>query len=553
MPPPLPAYNIDWVLSNSSNVHLATDRDWFKSYYPFHSTVKTIKGTSIPVLGVGTVDLPLKEHVKKAGSNTINLRHVLHVPSSPCNIVSSSELSVCYRLDGDSLTPKIGSQRGRQLGFVECPKLPRLRLKGQGPAHTSLDKDQDYVVGIVWVAKERKRWKASKEGGLEREAWKDGFYTAEEWEWFEKYGGERHFFWDFELGSVDNMKDRFLGREIAREMMLGDKRVDAFYEEDEDDDEDGDEDGDEDDDEKPFYSAGEIRYLRNGYDGELVFMQLKGLNIRKLEDRMEGRRIVRWEMDQYGIDEDFDCYPPSGSDTSEEPDLVLAKPYFSKAQLVWIRKKYEYMFRFMDSHNLKPYLKEDCVKGRAIVQERMKEEGFEDEDGGDREGKGEDNSKDNGEEESESGSEDEGPFYSTREEEYLEKNYGGELKFLQLLQLDIDKRKDRVKVRRAVHAMMSYVSSEHDEEEYREWLEEPKGKWAAHFADKHFTASQLVWMKLEYDESSFEFLMSYKLSPFKDEDCVKGEEILQEHIKTDEETRELDDLYGKDWDDDVCL
>lgn len=59
MPPQGAAYNVDWILSNTSNVHVANDRAWFTTYTPYRTKISGMPGggPSIDVHGIGTVVL----------------------------------------------------------------------------------------------------------------------------------------------------------------------------------------------------------------------------------------------------------------------------------------------------------------------------------------------------------------------------------------------------------------------------------------------------------------------------------------------------------------
>ncbi|CAL8584315.1 hypothetical protein XPA_009918 [Xanthoria parietina] len=42
MPPPKPIYDFDWLYSNISNIHIASHRDWFTSYTPFDTELRSV-------------------------------------------------------------------------------------------------------------------------------------------------------------------------------------------------------------------------------------------------------------------------------------------------------------------------------------------------------------------------------------------------------------------------------------------------------------------------------------------------------------------------------
>ena len=161
MDPQAPAYKVDWVVSAASNVSAAKDREWFTDYYPFASTHNDTAGQPIQVIGIGTVSLPLK---KKVGTRDYILHNVLHVPGLRCNIVCAShmlktcEIPASFSLQSveqfnsrtslptklkDALNGTIKDKKtGSAVGLLECPKLPKLRLKGLAPGKPVLQRMQ---------------------------------------------------------------------------------------------------------------------------------------------------------------------------------------------------------------------------------------------------------------------------------------------------------------------------------------------------------------------------------------------------------------------------
>ena len=154
-------YNVDWILSHDSNIHIATSRDWFDTYTPLTSTVYSVIG-SHPAIGIGSVSIPVKPSVKKPGSNTITLSDVLHVPDAFANVVCTSLLKSDYDIErggskwDESWIRNKPAAGGRKLSIIEAPVLPKLRLTGQTSGHTSL-KDlslKSTFEGFLWPQKE---------------------------------------------------------------------------------------------------------------------------------------------------------------------------------------------------------------------------------------------------------------------------------------------------------------------------------------------------------------------------------------------------------------
>ncbi|MCJ1324658.1 hypothetical protein MMC10_001320 [Thelotrema lepadinum] len=164
-------YDVDWVLSDTSNVHIATSREWFDTYTSLTSTVhdRANPERSHPAIGIGSVSIPVKPYANKPGSNTITLSGVLHVPHAFSNVVCISLLKADYEIEGcapeweDSWIRHKQTAGGRKLGIVEVPVLPKLRLKGQPSGHTSLENESCNFEGLLWPLNEVEKWE--KESG----------------------------------------------------------------------------------------------------------------------------------------------------------------------------------------------------------------------------------------------------------------------------------------------------------------------------------------------------------------------------------------------------
>ena len=169
MDPQLPAYNIDWVFSTTSNVSAAKDKEWFTDYHEFTSTLNGVAGGPVPVNGIGTVTLPLKKFVNKGGYKDLILHNVLHAPDLPCNIVCARQMlktceiqentslwcigkfnltSIPMNMDNATVSKFKDKKTGVIVGLLECPKLPKLRLKGQAAGLTCLDKNATHSLSL---------------------------------------------------------------------------------------------------------------------------------------------------------------------------------------------------------------------------------------------------------------------------------------------------------------------------------------------------------------------------------------------------------------------
>ncbi|KAK5071550.1 hypothetical protein LTR64_004672 [Lithohypha guttulata] len=81
----------DWIFSSASNIHVAVDKYWFKTFTPFDTYVLTVAGQKqISVRGIGSVDLKIRCKPNNHQSRVITLDNVLYVPGWVCNIFSDS-------------------------------------------------------------------------------------------------------------------------------------------------------------------------------------------------------------------------------------------------------------------------------------------------------------------------------------------------------------------------------------------------------------------------------------------------------------------------------
>lgn len=343
MAPSGEAYNVDWIISNNSNVHVANNRDWFTSFTPFETySGQSYTDSRLEVAGIGTVQLNVKlykrNRARQANSRIITLHDVLYAPSAVCNIFgqpSSSDYG--FQLDFSQNSGTVIDQDGNRAGLIEITKSPHLRLHGRRGGWSSLDADKKYMINAWWPDTERARWNAyqARQQSVPAIPYDgDTPYSTEEKAWLKKnYGGEYKFLRSLGL-SIYNEEDRTEGRSIVRSWMTQDggkpkgngSRVQNVSiggrdHEDEDEDEDDDEDEDEDDDDDE--------------DGD--------------------------ELDTDGFLQELE----------DDPMSHLADYNFSTAELKWIQKHYQYSSKFMLSYGLKPFEQEDCDEAKAIVRALM--------------------------------------------------------------------------------------------------------------------------------------------------------------------------------------
>ncbi|KAL8883164.1 MAG: hypothetical protein Q9192_007398 [Flavoplaca navasiana] len=342
MVPSKPAYDNDWIWSNTSNVHVANHRDWFTSYTPFNSKVGSIvSGLGAEVVGIGDVDLPTKSHPTRNGAayrRIIPLKNVLHVPSFFCNVFATNVLEgygieLCHA--GPTAGHIFSRPSGARVALIDFSVLYRVRLCGQSAKQTSLEKDSLYYVNARWSPDERAKWQAHQQ-----------------------------------RDSIDQPG----GLQPANNQQVPKTRDDL-----------------------PFSKA-EKKWMKDNYNGAFHFLQTHGLSIYKDEDRVEGRRILRAmmeddsddapnhsgderatftrEVDDAEVESDEEGSQGSFErDLEENPASHAADYHFSKEQLEWIKRSYGHSLNFLMSYGLKFYDDEDCEEGASIVRALMSEDG----------------------------------------------------------------------------------------------------------------------------------------------------------------------------------
>ncbi|KAH7411621.1 hypothetical protein DE146DRAFT_771161 [Phaeosphaeria sp. MPI-PUGE-AT-0046c] len=170
----------DWVFLNNGNVHAAKDRGWFKSYTPFSSSVDVsspiVSASShpIPVLGIGTVEIPTKRSPNISGASAhgnLLLHEVLHVPDLVCNIIGQPLMTI----DGCSIRMEVNKKskgaiidgQSKNVAYFD-PKSPlfaiKLRHPPNGPklGESMLRDGTTYMLSFRWGASEKRKWQAFK-------------------------------------------------------------------------------------------------------------------------------------------------------------------------------------------------------------------------------------------------------------------------------------------------------------------------------------------------------------------------------------------------------
>jgi len=241
------------VFSNSSNVHVAKDRAWFKDYTPYESIVGDLYGMvkdGLGVEGIGTVELPTKRSPNRSGRDShgiLCLTNVLHVPSALCNII------------GDPI----------------------------------LEDYEIYVINAIWPHSERQKWEAHQGRTTH---YPQPSYTEKEKGWLkENYCSEFQFLRDFGL-SIYKDEDREEGCAILRSLMQSEEK-EELEDEDEDEDEDKDSESSLEGHMADYhFTDAELEYIKKEYGNSMNFLYSYGLKFYDNDDCEEGRLILKGLM-----------------------------------------------------------------------------------------------------------------------------------------------------------------------------------------------------------------------------------------------------------------
>ncbi|KAI6779737.1 uncharacterized protein J7T54_005767 [Emericellopsis cladophorae] len=163
----------DWIYSEASNMHLTNDKSWFENdfvEYDSHISNSRAAIASIPVRGVGSVVLPVKQSVAGQGfqSNvSLRLENVLYVPDYPVSVIGRPIKAVAS-VQFSSATPR-GALVYKD-GSVAATFLPgrdfyQVTLReshvGAPLGRSVLDEHPEYgtMVGFTWPDQEVQKWR----------------------------------------------------------------------------------------------------------------------------------------------------------------------------------------------------------------------------------------------------------------------------------------------------------------------------------------------------------------------------------------------------------
>lgn len=309
MAPQGDAYNVDWVFSNTSDVHVATHRDWFVRYTPFRTRFGNIAGAGgTEVQGVGDVELEIRrsavQGAGRKGSRKIILQDVLYAPGYTCNVFSNDgygEYDYSLKSDESALLEK---NTGVTVGLLDKIQLWKLWLKGQPKGQSSLDPNGIYWINARWPESEKQRWMAHK-------------------------------------------------RSSSAEAGPSTQRPSSTADNDQ-------------------LTPAEQRFLKQHYGNEYNFLMQHGLKMFKDEDRKEGRRILRALMTDEGDSVEQGPNDYSRHVESGPPHPLLASvPPLTEREKFWLLKDFRGEDQFLLSHGLSVREAHHRAIGRLLLRARM--------------------------------------------------------------------------------------------------------------------------------------------------------------------------------------
>jgi hypothetical protein len=265
-------------------------------------------GQPLPVLGIGTVEIPTKRSPNQSGTachGSLLLKEVLHVPDFTCNVLGDP----LWESDGYDVTTlttsssrgSIVDRHGKRVAYFD-PKQPlfciKMRYVPTGPrlGRSVLEKGAIYMLSCTWDDTERQKWL-----DLKAQNGSNGPPTA---------------------------------------------------------------------DTNPPYTAAETAFLKKGWRNEFYFLNLHGLKIHSEEDRAEGRSLLRALM-HHDFSDDADSFSEDVEDDEFDYEGHQADYNFSDGQLGWIEKYYGNSETFMVSYGLKFYDNDDVEEAKAIISAMM--------------------------------------------------------------------------------------------------------------------------------------------------------------------------------------
>lgn len=224
MAPTGKAYQTDWLLSPTSNVHIASHRGWFTTFTEFHGPLDTIylgPGSGGEIFGVGDVELQITKALDqgKTFCKKVVLHDVLYVPTFVANIFGQLA-GTGYLTDGMTKRKLVDRETGCTIGEVdEKARMPRLWLKKQRLGRSSLDPQGFYCINVWWSDEERIRFQSHQSDLISTPV---SSYSPEEKAWLKKHHRGEHRFLRKHKLSIYNEDDREGGKGIVKALMAQD-------------------------------------------------------------------------------------------------------------------------------------------------------------------------------------------------------------------------------------------------------------------------------------------------------------------------------------------
>lgn len=129
--------------------------------------------SAMPVIGIGTVELKVKRSPDETGPHAhdvLQLKDVLHVPGSVCNIIGVPILDDYNVVAGPIPTDTRGTITDREGNavayFPEEGELFQVQLSdppiGREVGPTPFEPSKTYIIDVQWPDSERAKWEASR-------------------------------------------------------------------------------------------------------------------------------------------------------------------------------------------------------------------------------------------------------------------------------------------------------------------------------------------------------------------------------------------------------
>jgi hypothetical protein len=261
----------------------------------------------MPVLGIGTVEIPTKRSPNKSGvssQGSLLLHEVLYVPDCICNIIGQPLITTDgYNAIIDFGTKSNGTikdSQGKNVAYFD-PQNRLLAIKVRCPPNGptlgphAFKKDVVYMLGCRWDAAEKRKWEEFKaRNGLSTSGQNAAPYTAEETAFLKmNYGSEFHFLIQHGL-KIHLEEDREEGRAILRAVMC---EGEMSEDEESDDQEDGFDESDFEGHQADYnFTDRELDWIEKNYQNSEQFMMSYGLKFYDDEDLQEAKVIVEAMM-----------------------------------------------------------------------------------------------------------------------------------------------------------------------------------------------------------------------------------------------------------------